>query len=219
MRRLALVLLAALLALVGMSGCTSTLITSSEQARSGTLPGLASPPVIPYVSGRINLDPAQLAPCHAGGDVRDGGELPDPHCTPGAVGETKVDRVCYAGRAGTFASLHRVDTTKARLVAMQAYGVRIEDSGVTEYDHRIPLSLGGANATSNLWPQRSDIAGARPLYRNSKDAIEYTVWYAVCRSHTVSLAHAQRAFMGDWRQALQVLKLRPMKLPAGVAAD
>jgi hypothetical protein len=209
------VVAALVLALASLAGCTSTLITAPDQARSGALPGLATPPVIPYAPGRINLDPAQLAPCHAGGDVRDGGELPDPHCTPGAVGETKVDLVCNP----KFQAAHRVDTTKARLIAMQAYGVRIEDSGVTEYDHRIPLSIGGANATPNLWPQRSDIANARPLYRNTKDAIEYTVWYAVCRAHTVPLAQAQKAFMGDWRRVLQALQLRPMKVPAGVAQD
>lgn len=212
MRALALALVA-LLALVGLTSCTSRIVAQPSQARSITLPGIASPPVVAYTPGRVSG--TQLAPCHSSGDVRDGGELPDPHCTPGSVGEVKVDLVCNP----RFQSYHRVDVTKPRLAAMRAYGVRIEDSGVTEYDHRVPLSLGGANDVSNLWPQRSDITGARPLYRNSKDAIEYTVWYAVCKRHTVALADAQRAFMGDWHDVLRVLKLRPMKVPAGVAAD
>jgi hypothetical protein len=193
-----------------LAGCTSAAVTGLDQARAVTLPSLGTPPLAPYVSGRVTGE--QRAPCHAQGEDE---QLPDPVCTPGAVGEVQVDLVCNP----RFQAYHRVDVTKARLLAMRAYGVRIEDSGVTEYDHRVPLSIGGANDTSNLWPQRSDIPNARPLYRNSKDSIEYSVWYAVCRAHTVPLAQAQQAFMGDQRDVLRVLKLRPMKVPAGVARD
>jgi hypothetical protein len=210
MRKLALVLLALASVLASLAGCTSAAVTGLDQARAVTLPSLGTPPLVPYVSGRVVLE--QRAPCHAQGDNE---QLPDPVCTPGAVGEVQVDLVCNP----RFQAWHRVDVTRPRLLAMRAYGVRIEDSGVTEYDHRIPLSLGGANATSNLWPQRSDIPNAKPPYRNSKDSIEYSVWYAVCRAHTVPLAQAQQAFMGDWRDALRVLKVRAIAPPAGVARD
>lgn len=197
-----------------LAGCTSASVTGLDQARAVTLPSLGTPPLVPYVPGRVSG--TQIAPCHVQGVDA---ELPDPHCTPGSVGETKVDLVC----APRFQAWHRVDVTTPRLLAMRAYGVRIEDSGVTEYDHRIPLSLGGANDTSNLWPQRSDIPNAKPLYRNSKDAIEWTVWRWACKGpddvRADRLAKAQQAFMGDQRDVLRVLKLRPMKVPAGVARD
>jgi hypothetical protein len=210
--------MAALVALVvvalGLTGCATTFDPSPAQARPVSLPTLAAPPVVAYVPGKVTG--AQLAPCHAQGEGTSLDALPDPYCTPGSVGTTKVDGpdgVCTPG----FQTKRRAEVTRPRLFAMQAYGVRIEDSPVTEYDHRIPLSIGGSNDTSNLWPQRSDLVGKG--VRNRKDSVEYTVWYAVCRSGKVALADAQRAFMGDWRDALRVLKLRAANVPAGVAAD
>lgn len=212
MRKLALVLLVLASVLASLAGCTSAAVTGLDQARAVTLPSLAHPPLVPYVPGRVTGE--QRAPCHAQ-VVEHDVQLPDPVCTPGAVGEVKVDLVC----SPRFQGYHRVDVTRPRLLAMRAYGVRIEDSPVIEYDHRVPLSIGGANATDNMWAQRSDIPNAKPLYRNSKDSIEYSVWYAVCRAHTVPLAQAQQAFMGDWRDALRVLKVRAITPPAGVARD
>jgi hypothetical protein len=107
--------------------------------------------------------------------------------------------------------------TNPRTIAIVAYGIDEKDLPRVQYDHRIPLSLGGADDTSNLFPFVSDLPGSTS--HNSKDAIEYSVWYAVCRARTVPLDAAQRAFMGDWRVVLKVLKVRAVKPPAGVAGD
>jgi hypothetical protein len=107
--------------------------------------------------------------------------------------------------------------TNPRTIAIVAYGIDEKDLSRVQYDHRIPLSLGGADDTSNLFPFVSDLPGSTT--HNSKDAIEYSTWYAVCRAHTVTLDAAQRAFMGDWRVVLKVLKVRAVKPPAGVAGD
>jgi hypothetical protein len=76
---------------------------------------------------------------------------------------------------------------------MAAYG----DTGsmaAYEYDHLVPLELGGAtNDPRNLWPQ----PGASP---NPKDAVEDELRAAVCDGR-LSLAQAQRAIAHDWVSA------------------
>ena len=73
---------------------------------------------------------------------------------------------------------------------MAAYG----DSGplgAYEYDHLVPLELGGAtNDPGNLWPE----PGASP---NRKDGVEDELRREVCEGD-VSLSEAQRAIATDW---------------------
>ena len=60
-----------------------------------------------------------------------------------------------------------------------------------EYDHLIPLKLGGAaNNPRNLWPE----PGASP---NPKDALEDRLNEMVC-SHRLGLREAQRAIASNW---------------------
>src|SRR6516225_8979649 len=67
----------------------------------------------------------------------------------------------------------------------------------SEYDHLIPLELGGdPNDARNLWVE----PGASP---NPKDGIEHKLHQRVCAG-TVSLAAAQQAIASDWTTALNV---------------
>jgi hypothetical protein len=60
-----------------------------------------------------------------------------------------------------------------------------------EYDHFVPLELGGAtNDPRNLWPE----PGAS---RNAKDAVEDSLRRAVC-GRQISLAQAQREIAKNW---------------------
>jgi hypothetical protein len=60
-----------------------------------------------------------------------------------------------------------------------------------EYDHLVPLELGGAaNDPRNLWPE----PGASP---NPKDELENRLSEMVCAGN-LSLATAQREIAGDW---------------------
>ena len=60
-----------------------------------------------------------------------------------------------------------------------------------EYDHFVPLELGGAtNDPRNLWPE----PGASP---NPKDAVENYLNREVC-DHTMTLARAQAAIVANW---------------------
>lgn len=73
---------------------------------------------------------------------------------------------------------------------MAAYG----DSGPMrgyEYDHFVPLELGGAvNDPRNLWPEPGDSP-------NPKDAVEEDLRQQVCDG-SMTLARAQRAIAANW---------------------
>ena len=73
---------------------------------------------------------------------------------------------------------------------MAAYGDRRGISDY-EYDHFVPLELGGAtNDARNLWPE----PGASP---NPKDAVEDYLNREVCE-RKMTLAHAQSAIVANW---------------------
>jgi hypothetical protein len=66
-----------------------------------------------------------------------------------------------------------------------------------EYDHLIPLELGGdPNASANLWVQPNDRAGATTTY-NSKDALENTLHELVC-SEQMPLDAARKMIATNW---------------------
>lgn len=135
--------------------------------------------------------------CHARG------ALPDAACTPGSIAPRARNEVCMSG----FELTKRPSgTDAAKTKAMVAYGVPTADRSRTELDHLVPLSLGGSNDVTNLWPELSDIPNAG--FRNSKDAVERRVLTAVCRAaKPVPLDKAQLAMAHDWTTALRELGL------------
>jgi len=150
--------------------------------------------------------PAALPVVHDPGQVtggitgrcrfRDGGQLPDPRCTPGSVDPAVTQHdirqtICVPGYTA------RVRPPEAQTerfkydVAYPAYGV--PGSRTTELDHLVSLELGGSNAAANLWPEA-------PGSPNAKDKVENALNAAVCDGR-VSLAAAQRAIARDWMTA------------------
>lgn len=88
---------------------------------------------------------------------------------------------------------------------MAAYGDS-DSAGDYEYDHFVPLELGGAtNDPRNLWPE----LGASP---NRKDSVENKLAAAVCAGD-VSLVTAQHAIVRDW-----VLVPQSAETPHGVGS-
>lgn len=134
------------------------------------------------------------------------GQLPDPACTPGSVGTIDARLVCVPRFEATRRPGTRY-TDPAKIAAMLAYRMPIADKPRTEYDHLVPLSLGGSNDVSNLWPQISDLSLVDE--RNSKDGVEVRLWKAVCRDRTVGLVAAQEAMARDWTVAEKFLGLSP----------
>src|SRR5271166_3642903 len=119
---------------------------------------------------------------------------PDPRCTPGALNPQVTQRtigatICRRGWTSSVRPPESVTEAEKR-ASMAAYGDRGPLSEY-EYDHFVPLELGGAtNDPRNLWPE----PGATP---NPKDAVEDELNQQVCE-HRMSLAAAQRAIVADW---------------------
>jgi hypothetical protein len=119
---------------------------------------------------------------------------PDPHCTPGAlnprVTQATIGRtICRAGWTATVRPPEAVSEAEKR-ASMLAYG-DTRPIGDYEYDHFVPLELGGAsNDPRNLWPEW----GGAP---NPKDNVENELRRAVC-DHRMTLARAQQAIVANW---------------------
>jgi hypothetical protein len=124
---------------------------------------------------------------------------PDPACTPGAlnpaVTQATIDRtICVEGWTATVRPPESI-TEQEKAASMAAYG-DTGSLGDYEYDHFVPLELGGAtNDPRNLWPE----PGASP---NSKDAVESDLRQEVCDGQ-VTLAQAQREIVTNWTRLAQ----------------
>jgi hypothetical protein len=128
---------------------------------------------------------------------------PDPHCTPGAVSRAVTQQnlehtICRPG--GYTASVRPPEsvTKPEKRASMRAYGNRAPLSRI-EYDHLVPLSLGGApNDARNLWPE-PDYPHVSPdsYVLNPKDALEERLHDLVC-SGQLPVAEAQRTIARNW---------------------
>jgi hypothetical protein len=117
------------------------------------------------------------------------GQLPDSHCTPGALRSHDAGTICTPGWAGR----HRHVTDSERAEVYRRYGLDGRHPFPEwEVDHRVPLELGGANTLSNLWPEH---------HPQAKDRLENRLHQKVC-SGGMRLRRAVRIFEVDWRSYL-----------------
>lgn len=130
--------------------------------------------------------------CHARGSGSF--SLPDPRCTPGAISPAVTQAnisstICRAGYTETVRPPESVTEPEKR-ASLAAYGDR-KPLHYYEYDHLVPLELGGAsNDRRNLWPE----PGTSP---NVKDSLENRLNDLVCNG-TIRLATAQHEIAGNW---------------------
>jgi len=131
---------------------------------------------------------------------------PDPHCTPGTVNPAVTQAtigatICRSGWTSTVRPAESISEPE-KFASMAAYGVRSGASGY-EYDHVVPLELGGAvNDPRNLWPE-PDYAQRAGFYLNPKDRLENALRRMVCDG-TITLARAQRAIATNWVAAYRL---------------
>jgi hypothetical protein len=113
--------------------------------------------------------------------------------------------ICRPGYTATVRPPESV-TEPEKQASLAAYG----DTGPLrdyEYDHLVPLELGGApNDPRNLWPE----PGSSP---NPKDRVEHELAKLVCRGE-VSLAFAQSLIARDWVAAGRWVKDRVRGIPS-----
>ena len=154
--------------------------------------GGASAFVISHASSHVVQRQPPPGSCHARGHYPF--NLPDPHCTPGALNSAVTQAtihktICRSGYSSRIRPSTSV-TRPEKLASIRAYGLH-GDTGSYEYDHLISLELGGAsNDGRNLWPE----SGASP---NLKDKVEGYLHLRVCDGR-VSLARAQRIIALGW---------------------
>ncbi len=194
-----------ILALV-LSATAAAVVGAAQGARDAAPPAGAAEPADaarPASGGlpksRVSAHHVQLQPrpgtCHA----RRHGlySLPDPRCTPGAIAPavTQADiarTICHSGYTETVRPPESVTEPEKR-ASLKAYGDR-KPLHYYEYDHLVPLELGGApNDPRNLWPE----PGASP---NPKDSLEDRLNSRVCDG-TIKLAAAQLAIARNWVSA------------------
>ena len=90
-------------------------------------------------------------------------------------------------------------TEPEKFASMRAYGDS-GSAGAYEYDHEVPLELGGAvNDPRNLWPE-PDYPTRAGFYLNPKDHLERALNRLVC-SGRMALSRAQRLSAGNWVSA------------------
>ena len=124
----------------------------------------------------------------------------DPRCTPGAVNPavtqaTIGSTICRAGWTTRVRPSESV-TEPEKLASMRSYGLSGSASGY-EYDHYVPLELGGAvNDPRNLWPE-PDYPSRAGFYLNPKDRLENVLKFRVC-DEEISLSQAQRLIATNW---------------------
>jgi hypothetical protein len=172
---------------VGSLLVTATVLALATTAAGGT-------PRLRYSTASNSVVQSQpsAGTCHAVGTGLY--SSPDPHCTPGAlnpaVTQADISRtICRAGWTATVRPPESITEAEKR-ASIAAYG-DTQPIGGYEYDHFVPLELGGAtNAAANLWPE----PGASP---NPKDRVEDELNAAVC-DHRISLAKAQEEIVANW---------------------
>jgi hypothetical protein len=158
---------------------------SGEWRRNGSLVISAAP---------ANVIQPQPPPgsCHARGSGLFA--LPDRRCTPGAINPAVTQRniattICRKGWTASVRAPERVSEAEKR-ASLAASGDRAPLRRY-EYDHLVPLELGGAvNDPRNLRPE----PGASP---NPKDGLEHALNEQVCRRQ-LALRDAQRMIVTNW---------------------
>jgi hypothetical protein len=152
-------------------------------------------------SGRLVQHQPARGSCHEVG--RGLYSRPDPHCTPGTVNPAVTQgtigmTICRSGWTASVRPSESV-TEPEKLASMAAYGLRGSASAF-EYDHDVPLELGGAvNDPRNLWPE-PDYPTRSGFYLNPKDRLENVLKRMVCRG-ALTLAQAQRMIASNWVSA------------------
>lgn len=185
-----------------VTGCGQSSITSSGANAGGRSTriapnGLAYSTASAYV---IQRQPPAGACRARGSDLY---SEPDLHCTLGAlnpdVTQASIDStICRGGWTATVRPPESIAEPE-KLASMEAYG----DGGSAssyEYDHDVPLELGGAaNDPRNLWPE-PDYPAPSAFYLNPKDHLEQALNRLVCDGR-MSLSQAQQSIADDWVSA------------------
>lgn len=122
--------------------------------------------------------------------------LPDSLATPGVVVTSDTAVICRRGYATRARAADSARFRRLRGPVYRAYGVTAHAVIGHQFDHLIPVELGGATAQGNLWPQP---IGPSPAAA-AKDQVENRLRRRVCAG-LLSLPTVQAAIARDWYAA------------------
>ena len=186
------------------TGVTTAPATATPTPATPATPATTGIPVGPGPQSTYTVQaqpvPGSCRYTYVGADPR-----PDPTCTPGATNPevtqaTLGTTICAAGYTATIRPPVTITAPEKRGSAA-AYGYT-GSFHTGEYDHLIPLELGGdPNAAANLWLEPNDNPAATSAY-NGKDTLENKLKALVCAG-SLSLAAAQSAIATNWVAAAQ----------------
>jgi hypothetical protein len=129
--------------------------------------------------------------------------LPNPALTPGAINpavtqENINQTICMRGWTRTVRPPEEY-THQLKRCSIEQYGDADHRLNQYEFDHLIPLEIGGAPADPrNLWPE--PMIADDGWRADDKDLLERTLNHLVC-SGRLSLVDAQAAIAGNWEDA------------------
>jgi hypothetical protein len=152
-------------------------------------------------SARVVQPQPAAGSCHPVGSGLN--QRPDGRCTPGTVNPavtqaTIGSTICKSGWTASVRPSESI-TAPEKLASLRAYGE--SPASRFEYDHFVPLELGGAaNDSRNLWPE-PDYPARHGFYLNPKDLVETSLKHRVCDGR-MTLAAAQREIASNWVAAL-----------------
>lgn len=202
---------------------TSSRPAGSAKATPGAIPTHSvSPtarPTHPAAATSLRYGPGPVSPytvqaqptpgsCHYRYTAQ-GQPLPDPRCTPGALNPkvtsaTLSTTICRSGYTRSIRP-PRAITSREKSLNAASYGYT-GHLGDAEYDHLVPLELGGdPNSAANLWVEPPS-PGHRPGsgVQNPKDDIENRARALVCDG-LVPLPRMQQAIAVNWTTALSTV--------------
>jgi hypothetical protein len=87
-----------------------------------------------------------------------GGMLPDPRLTPGTLCTPSDPNFLEYRYAEHIPYCRRNVPTAVRDEVAKAYGIPVAELANYEMDHFLPLSIGGNDDATNLWPQPHELA-------------------------------------------------------------
>jgi hypothetical protein len=131
--------------------------------------------------------------------------LPDPSCTPGAINPDVTQSnigstICSGGYTSSIRPPESI-TEPEKEANAESYDYT-GPLDTAEYDHLIPLELGGdPNDPKNLWVEPNDNPNATSV-NNTKDVLENVLNDLVC-SGQITLFTAQFAISSNWVTAYQ----------------
>lgn len=114
---------------------------------------------------------------------------PDSKLTPG-VAEPKLTKVVLCAPGFRTGPWRNVPIFEKKQV-MSDYNLVWSEHGKYEFDHLIPLEIGGSNDIKNIWPQSWPEA-------REKDKVENYLHKEVCEDK-ISLEDAQKEISTDWK--------------------